>query len=85
MIHACTDCGLTEIFSASSERKRDESRYVPLPMSRLAGSPDSFHATYVRMSTGLDTMSRITSGDCATILGMIARNTSRLRSTSDRL
>jgi hypothetical protein len=45
--------GSTRSFSPSSERRRKVSIKVPEPTTLRRGSPDSFWATKVRMSTGL--------------------------------
>jgi hypothetical protein len=48
-----TERGSTRGFSPSSERRRKVSIKVPEPTTLPKGSPDSFWATKVRMSTGL--------------------------------
>src|ERR1700761_76615 len=54
MTYACTFAAATPQRSASRRRKRDVSREVPEPITRLEGSPDHFHAAYVMASTGFD-------------------------------
>jgi hypothetical protein len=41
-------------------------------MMRLGGKPESFHVTYVKMSTGFDTTRNIALGLCCTNVGIMA-------------
>lgn len=61
-----------------------ESRFVPLPSTRFLGSPLSFHATYVSISTGLLTISSKAFGEYFTSWGMIILKISVLRWTKSR-
>ena len=49
----------------------EESSMVPLPITRLTGKPLIFQAMCVRISTGLDTTTKIVSGLCSISLGII--------------
>ncbi|BAS76558.1 Os02g0105300 [Oryza sativa Japonica Group] len=74
-----TSWALTWRCSARRKRNLEESRLVPEPMTRLAGNPDSFHATYVSTSTGLETISSSASGECSASAGTIFRNSATFR------
>lgn len=68
------------------KRNRDESKLVPEPMTRFLGNPLNFHATYVKISTGFDTTSKMVFGLYSTNFGMIPLKMSVLRCTkSNRL
>ncbi|PWZ22308.1 hypothetical protein Zm00014a_009919 [Zea mays] len=78
-MYACTSCALAPRCSARRNLNLDESRLVPEPMTRVAGKPDSFQATWVSTSTGLDTTSSSASGDCSASGGTILRNSATFR------
>lgn len=48
--------------SANRNRKRAESRLVPEPITRLIGSPEIFHVTYVITSHGFVAIMKVVSG-----------------------
>lgn len=54
----------------------DESKLVPLPITLFLGNPLIFHATYVKMSTGLLTTIKIVSGEYFTSFGIMDLNIS---------
>lgn len=84
--HPWQDVGATPNRCDIKNRKREESKLVPEPMTRFFGKPLNFQATYVRMSTGFDTISRMVSGLCFTRFGIMPLKMSVLRWTrSSRL
>lgn len=66
------------------KRNRDESKFVPEPMTRFFGNPLNFHATYVKISTGLDTTIKMVFGLYSTNFGMIPLKMSVLRCTKSK-
>lgn len=79
--HAWQEVGAKLSLCESRNRKRAESKLVPLPITRFLGKPDSFQATYVSTSTGFDTMIKIVLGLYFTSWGMIPLKMSVLRCT----
>ena len=61
MMRACTLRGSTPKCSPRMYLKRAVSSTVPEPNTRFSGIPESFSATWVRMSTGFEMTSRMPS------------------------
>jgi hypothetical protein len=76
--------GATSAFSARTPLNRAESRLVPVPKTWFSGSPLSFLAKYVRISTGLATSRRIVCGLMGAMALKMLSRMCRLRLSSDR-